>query len=309
MREIPKNVRPGRSAGAGVSYTGTSGIMSADEVLGIRKILDEIDPDGSRLLPSGADDIESDRIERTIAIGVLCSSKSLRGEPTRWKNRYAEQSAWKGIVDACDADADARLTSFLHISSSALHKTVGEDPDIERAFEAAEPHLQQFDGFQINSAWPQASFVSRAATFSRSRGMYFILQIPARAIEECRAESDAGTARNVAERLCLYFRGNLKRPFSHVLIDPSCGTGKDLDVGLTEAIVKALTQALAGTGVEIGIAGGLSAETLPHVKPLLTRYPDLSTDAEGKLRDGSELGGHLVLDKVRQYLDAALPRF
>lgn len=58
-----------------------------------------------------------------------------------------------------------------------------------------------------------------------------------------------------------------------------------------------------GLGLNIGIAGGLCAETLPAVASLVREY-GLSIDAEGRLRDGDE-GGVLDLDKVAAYLAAA----
>lgn len=40
--------------------------------------------------------------------------------------------------------------------------------------------------------------------------------------------------------------------------------------------------------VSDSVAGALSAETLPRAEPLLARFPRLSLDAEGRLRDGED---------------------
>ena len=67
---------------------------------------------------------------------------------------------------------------------------------------------------------------------------------------------------------------------------------------------RALMLALRNTypHLGIGIAGGLSADTLPHIAGLLQEIPDLSIDAEGQLRDEND---HLDVNKAVRYVLAA----
>ena len=71
---------------------------------------------------------------------------------------------------------------------------------------------------------------------------------------------------------------------THVLFDMSGGTGKPLDPDESIPVLEALYESfeyLQG----IGVAGGLGPGTVHRLKPLIERFPDLSFDAEGRLRN------------------------
>ena len=79
--------------------------------------------------------------------------------------------------------------------------------------------------------------------------------------------------------------------------------GKPLDVEGMRYLVRAASQPpwwLSKSVGNVGIAGGLWAETLPAVADLVR--DGCSTDAEGKLRDDADGGGNLDLAKVRDHL-------
>ena len=54
------------------------------------------------------------------------------------------------------------------------------------------------------------------------------------------------------------------------------------------------------------VAGGLSPTTLHLVQPLIEEFPDVSIDAEGRLRDHED---HLDLQVAGQYLSKAFKMF
>jgi len=56
----------------------------------------------------------------------------------------------------------------------------------------------------------------------------------------------------------------------------------------------------------LGVAGGLSPTTLDLVRPLTNEFPDLSIDAEGRLRTPED---HLDLAVSSEYLRKAFEMF
>lgn len=86
----------------------------------------------------------------------------------------------------------------------------------------------------------------------------------------------------------------------YVLIDRSEGRGIPIDLGrATKAI-----QVLVGLrpDLRVAVAGGLDANGVRLMLPLLRRWPSISWDAEGRLR--GRLGLHL--DRARAYLDESV---
>ena len=96
-----------------------------------------------------------------------------------------------------------------------------------------------------------------------------------------------------------------RQPIMHVLLDTSGGTGEAYRPDDYKPWVDALSYYHPH---HIGIAGGLSAETLPTlVEPLLALNPELSVDAEGRLRSGGPdpSDTRIDLQKVRAYVEVA----
>jgi hypothetical protein len=69
----------------------------------------------------------------------------------------------------------------------------------------------------------------------------------------------------------------------YVLLDPSSGEGRKFDPVELLPYIDVLERKNSNVG--IGVAGGLSAVQLSHLLPVIDRYPRVSVDAEGGLRD------------------------
>jgi hypothetical protein len=85
------------------------------------------------------------------------------------------------------------------------------------------------------------------------------------------------------------------------LFDPSAGRGLVLDPGEARAALEEIEATMPG--VALAVAGGLGPDTVDRIRPLLERFPDLSFDAESRLRDAED---RLDLEKVGEYLRSAL---
>lgn len=93
----------------------------------------------------------------------------------------------------------------------------------------------------------------------------------------------------------------------YVLFDSSHGTGKRLDSLALEPFIAEAHEKLDLSQTGIAIAGGLNSEIVREDMPqLLSRYPNLSWDAEGRLHPENASGKRpLDLDVARSYLHAS----
>ena len=118
-----------------------------------------------------------------------------------------------------------------------------------------------------------------------------VLQIGQKAVEVV-----GGTPQGVVDML-YYYAGVI----NDVLFDPSGGFGKPFDVEHARRFLSAIAE--QGWNLGLGVAGGLGPDSLDLVKPLLTEFPNLSIDAQGRLRNAEN---NLDLNAVSTYLIKAL---
>lgn len=95
--------------------------------------------------------------------------------------------------------------------------------------------------------------------------------------------------------------------FAHVLIDPSCGLGIDLDVSRATKLACAIVARFPD--VTVGFAGGFSGTNAEQrVRAITAGFgsTEYCIDVEGKVRDKKDL---LSIDLVRGYFEAAARGF
>ncbi len=201
---------------------------------------------------------------RLLMVGVLVSAKTLSGQQNKYPNRYPL------VEDIADIFTDdPRCLNLIHYASD-------EPPTVEtvrRLYDIGGPNLH---GFQFNVAWPHRYVVSLARELAWPRSLRFVFQV-----------KPGGPAP---------FQGSP----TDVLLDASGGNGKPLDVAMAFAELDLLRNELPG--VRLGAAGGLCADTVGALVPLLAEHPCLNFDAEGRLRTVED---NLDMDKVRAYLRAS----
>jgi hypothetical protein len=215
-------------------------------------------------------------------IGVLVSSKSLRGEPNQWPNRYPPIGQISGILS--DHPAAFNVIHYHTDQPDSLFSqllTVGE---------LAGPRLH---GFQLNVAWPSPSDLRQ---FSLQRPQQqVILQLNREAYR---------TAGDLPGGIIAKLKQEYSGLVDHVLLDWSAGYGLQLDAAWASRQLLAMQHADLGIG--LGVAGGLSPTSLSLVGPLVQKFPQLSIDAEARLRDRND---NLDLALGREYLRAAFAMF
>ncbi len=206
-------------------------------------------------------------------VGVLASSKTLKGIPNKYPNRYPDPKTFSSIFQA-----DRRALNLIHYATDDRSTLRGQ---VGKLVELGGPYL---DGFQFNIPWPSPSAIHRP-------GLRTILQIGSRALEEC-----ANDPQRVCDKLTYY-----DPEVTDVLIDASGGRGIPINAETAASYVEAISERIPRLG--IGIAGGLSAESLGIIAPLLKRFPQTSIDAEGCLRTAED---HLDIARMTSYLASAI---
>ena len=92
----------------------------------------------------------------------------------------------------------------------------------------------------------------------------------------------------------------------YALFDASHGEGIELSPTKLIRFVDAVYSDSRISTMNFGVAGGLHADNLELLLPILNDYPDISFDSEGKMHfQNGENGGQLKLDNVRRYLTKA----
>ena len=219
---------------------------------------------------------------RKLMMGLLASSKTIEGVPNKWPNRYPTLENIGSIFQN-----DPRALNLIHFNT--------KDPSLLfeqmlKAHSLAGPHCH---GFQLNVAWPDPRALR--AFYMMRKGPAIVLQVGSRAFA-CVKDSPRELADKIAQEYAKYI--------DYVLLDPSGGLGRPLDAEVLRGYLRAL--GVRGLPIGLGVAGGLSASTLHLVAPLLDEFPNLSIDAEGKLRDEDD---RLDISAATAYIKNAFTLF
>jgi hypothetical protein len=218
--------------------------------------------------------------KRRLMVGVLMSSKTLAGETNKWPGRYPKKDAVADIfVD------DPRALNLIHYNTDNPNNLCTE---LRRIVELAGSHL---DGFQLNIAWPAASQIE--LFHEAFPDLYLLLQIGGKAMEQ--VGDSAGRLIDLI--------GSYVPMIDAVLIDPSGGKGEPFDVQKAAMFLRVIRRDF---DLGLGLAGGLGPDTLHSLDPFIKEFPDLSIDAEGRLRIPKP-DDALSIGAVRDYLDDAFP--
>ncbi|MFZ2682110.1 MAG: hypothetical protein WAZ14_03395 [Patescibacteria group bacterium] len=212
---------------------------------------------------------------RVLMVGVLASSKTLRGETNKWPNRYPNVFDIVGLFPP-----HRRTVNLIHYASDDYH-TLPEQ--LDQLMDLGGRYL---DGFQLNVTWPEPSRIDIG------KRMRVVLQLNRKALEV-----HDNNPERVAKELDWY-----KPYITDVLIDASGGLGIPMDVEIAEAYVRAIGG--RHTDLGIGVAGGLSHEGMKDIRPLAEKFPNLSLDAEGRLRTPAP-EDRIDVDAMQSYISIA----
>jgi hypothetical protein len=148
---------------------------------------------------------------RKLMVGVLATFKSLRGIPM--KPKWAKQTPSPKAISDLFLD-DIRVINLVHFSTEEGQ----EDSIFAHMLKIHQLAGPNFDGFQLNLAWPDTWAINRYRS-SVDRGRQIVLQIGQKAVEQA-----GNTPQGVINRLSYYIG-----VIDAVLLDPSGGYGKPFD--------------------------------------------------------------------------------
>lgn len=227
--------------------------------------------------------IDFQKAKRLLMVGVLASLKSLQGLPNKWPGRYPKIEDVKNIF--LENENCLNLVHFNTKEPESLLSQLLSVTDIAG---------RNFNGFQLNIAWPSVRVLEDYKELHNDKTI--VLQIGGRAFEEV-----SHSPKKLADKVHSEYAGLI----DYVLLDPSGGTGKPFDPTVARSYLEALSAKTNDFG--LGVAGGLSPTTLDLVEPLVKDFPDLSIDAEGRLRNPEIDNLHLGITK--DYVEKSLELF
>jgi len=220
--------------------------------------------------------------QRLLHVGVMMSYKTLHGIETKWSKAFPAKEA---IVDIFTSDD---VYNCLHYADYDHNSDLGNT--LARAISHGGIGI---NAMQLDMIWPDPGQVAHGVHTSR-RHIEVILQVGKNAIEE--ANDDP---RVVVQRLEDY-EGVIHR----VLLDKSMGRGLGMDATALLPFARAIKERFPDLGLTV--AGGLGPNTMYLVEPLVSEFPDLSIDAQGKLRPSGNALDPVDWDMAGEYLAKAL---
>lgn len=211
-----------------------------------------------------------------IMIGVLASSATITGMPARNPKRYPDVHCIEGIFQS-----DPRALNLIHFNtkepSALFNQMIG----------ARQAGGKFCHGFQLNIPWPDPDVIRRYIDVIGDQDV-IVLQCGRLALNAVEYN-----ARSLADKVSEY-----KDLVDYILIDPSGGLGQPFIPDFMNVCLSELYS--TDLDMNYGIAGGLSSDTLRDLlEPVLAKFPDVSIDAEGKLRTPED---YLDIGLMRKYL-------
>lgn len=222
-----------------------------------------------------------------LMLGILVSRKTLNGEPASNPNRYPKLSEVPYLLLEAP-----RLLNMIHYNSSSDNFTT----ELQRLGDKGWHNLH---GFQLNMVWPNPKEIERF------RNLYYphliVLQIGPGAYERIDKNPKI-----LADKVQKEYADLV----DYVLLDPSGGTGKGIKVDVMDGYLTELYARGLQDSLRFGIAGGLCAEAVPEVAPLLRKYYPLCVDAETNVRDERDQldsqKSHNLIKAYKRHLASAL---
>lgn len=237
-------------------YVGVAGFMTTNEIMAAIETVPE-------------------RSSHVLAIGILTSAKTLRGDTNKYPNRYPKAADIEGIVRGVrEQFNDERVEIHLHYAVESATTMCAELEVVQKLLTSVD-----FDGVQVNLAphmIEDADFSPLYTARNNEDIDRVIVQI--RPPREGEPFVDLiGAAVDAAGWQCV----------SDILLDCSGGRGAPLDLIWSSMMIHSFRVA-RGTGrndVGIGVAGGLGPTKLFPVYGLLCNHGPLNFDCESGVRD------------------------
>ena len=224
--------------------------------------------------------------KRKLHVGVMMSYKTLHDIPSRWSQVFPPKETIRDIFASGFQSVD--VYHCLHYAD--YDRNHGLWKSLSRAISYGGIGIH---ALQLDMPWPDPAQIASGVHASRKQ-IEVILQVGKDAIEEAGNDPEM-----VTQRLEDY-EGVIHR----VLLDKSMGKGVGMDASALLPFASAIRTRFPNLGLVV--AGGLGPETMHLVEPLVEKFPDVSIDAQGRLRASGSALDPIDWDIARRYLTKAL---
>ena len=219
---------------------------------------------------------------RVLHVGIMMSHKTLHGIPSKWQNAFPPK------------DRIASIFSLDEVYNCLHYADYDNSPDLWKSLATAISYGGiGIHALQLDMIWPDPGEIAHGVRTSHKQ-IEVVLQIGKNALEE--VDNDP---RRVVERL-----GDYEGVIHRVLLDKSMGKGLGMDADGLIPFARAIRESFPMFG--IGAAGGLGPKTIQLVEPLIAEFPDLSIDAQGRLRPSGSALDPINWCMAGEYLAKAL---
>lgn len=264
---------------------GITGFMSVDE---LRVVQEQF----IQLFGEHKEAHKETNSEPRLMAGILVSSKTINGKSNRYPSRYPKPETLNSLFKEA---THYNTLNLAHYSTDSETNLVEE---CEYVLELAGLALH---GFQFNVRWPKSELIYELR--ARHPDLYMLLQIGRNALSDYAIGSEGAFSRYDVDGFMAKI-AQYGTCLDGVLLDPSGGQGQLLEAHRLISLVQTL---MSIDGLGIGVAGGLSADTINQINDLDHVCPYLSIDAEGRLRNAQD--DTLNLEKVGAYIKSAFNLF
>ncbi len=221
---------------------------------------------------------------RRLMVGVMMSYKTLNGIPTKWTAAFPAKETIKDIF-------------ISHpLAFNTLHYADYEGFDVARSIErAASFGGPNMHAIQLDMIWPDPRFILDFR--ERHPWIQIIIQ-------------GNSNAMDVVDNNPIKFVNRLHEysdTIDYVLLDKSMGKGLGMNAYALLPFARVISKCIPSLG--IAVAGGLGPDTLNLLDPLLPEFPNLSIDAQGKLRPSGSALDPIDWRMAELYLQRALQKF
>jgi hypothetical protein len=253
-----------------IPYIGITDFFNAEQVLAMQAVFATCKPAHSR---------------RQLHVGVMISHKTLNNIPTVWQAAFPPKETIAEIF-SCEG-----VYNCLHYADYQGRPGLSES--LAQAIRCGGNGLH---AVQLDMIWPDPLQVA-AAIQGSARTLEVILQVGQIAFDQI--QNDPQLLLDKLEE----YSGVIHR----VLLDKSMGRG--LGMNATELLPFALAIRRKFPRLGLTVAGGLGPTTAHLAKPLVDAIPDVSLDAQGKLRPSGNALEPIDWGLAGAWLAEALQRY
>lgn len=222
---------------------------------------------------------------RKLHVGVMMSYETLYGIPTKWQQTFPPKESIASIFSSEEA------FNCLHYANYEYDADLPQSIGRAISYGGAGIHALQLD-----MIWPDPDQITEGVHGSQMN-IEVILQVGTTALEQIRNDPQL-----LVEKLKRY-DGAIHR----VLLDKSAGAG----IGMSASVLLPFARAIRKHLPELGlvVAGGLGPKTMHLVEPIVREFPEVSIDAQGKLRSSGNALDPIDWKMASAYLVEALKLF